>query len=185
MIVSSSSWGSMYSDAKLPLCWAACCVGKLKFSLHGGSSFSSVVKTWSNLTSAERKELERQRKGQHQQGQQLAQQPSAADTAPIQVQGQDQQHPDRGQSMDAPQNTGASASGGAGAGACEGEGEVDDLMVTHPRSQRLLEVLPDPERNFKLMAQVGGVWARAEQHIPWHVLWLWQCLELHSESPQT
>jgi hypothetical protein len=112
-----------------------CCVGKLVFSMAGGSSFSPHVKQWHGL-------LQRQQahspSGEHAGEQQQQQQDSQGYMGNHQSD-QNGQHSGH-QQLQTPVLMSTEASAGS----------VPE--VRHPRSDALLRCLPDPQRAFKLIA---------------------------------
>lgn len=110
-----------------------CCVGKLVFSMSGGSSFSPHVKQWHGLVQEQKKPgglLKEQQHSRHPDGGTALQGQKQGGQLPDQQEAQ-QQMPDTSSIS----NTASSIP-----------------AVRHPRSDALLRCLPDPERTFRLLA---------------------------------
>lgn len=123
-----------------------CCVGKLKFSMSGGTSFAPANMTWRWMPRLSGTEEEVCAAGESL----LTAAGGVLGGAVTVVPGMASSQTSMPQASEAT----PSPDGQDGAATTAGQSEVLPEL-THPRSQALLHLLqPDPQRKFKLMAQV-------------------------------
>ena len=158
-----------------------CCVGKLKFSLAGGSSFHAALGAYTPLlagarpadrapvaeaVAAQRRRREEARRraeaaGGHGGGgggggggaEEEAAEEGAGGAQPAAGMQQQQQQQEKEAEADPP------AASAAAPGDSADDGELPPL--THPRSEWLRARLPDPERHFRILARVSSTPAAA------------------------
>ncbi|KAF6255366.1 hypothetical protein COO60DRAFT_215250 [Scenedesmus sp. NREL 46B-D3] len=121
-----------------------CCVGKLKFSMSGGSSFHSSAITWTPSQPGDKPPAQRAREQQQQQQQQqqtLEQQQEQPYSSPKAQRRLEPQHFEQQQ-----QDTAAAATAAGGL-----------PPLQHPRSAWLRRQLPQPEQQFRVMARVADI----------------------------
>ncbi|GLC38916.1 hypothetical protein PLESTM_000795600 [Pleodorina starrii] len=148
-----------------------CCVGKLKFSLAGGSSFSPTVHTYTPIMPGERRATSRQAAAAEASAAAAA----AGVAAPPSGLGAAGLTGSEVAATAAESGLGAAAAavrsdscgrgpeadeagGGAPSGGGGGEGQLGVVTlgeIRHPRSQWMREHLPDAEAQFRFMAKVA------------------------------
>ncbi|GAX75443.1 hypothetical protein CEUSTIGMA_g2887.t1 [Chlamydomonas eustigma] len=122
-----------------------CCVGKLKFSMHGGTSFSSEHRTWCSLPRMSGAEEEVRRAGEKLLN-------AAASRVPA-GEGRLMNHSNADVEVISIKTDGIPRSHDSAGSAGKMFYDEHCEELCHPRSQALTRLLPDPSRLFKLIAQ--------------------------------
>lgn len=133
-----------YEHRQHCLLFHACCTGKLKFSMLGGSSFSASVKQYHSVAEAQ----------SLQPAQPSNQAAGAATTGmaapaigPLGAAVQELQQAVAQVQME-PVEGGTSHT-------AQAQGGSTQVVVRHPRSHALAQGLPEPEKQFRLMASIA------------------------------